>query len=114
MLGKLKDLGNLTNMVRQAEEFKGALKNLQSELEDMVIIVESDGSVVKVTCNGQGKIRDLEINNDKAGSMGIGELQSIILETVTKAQQRSVYIAEERRDRLFSLYKIDKNVMAGL
>ncbi|MCY4261282.1 MAG: YbaB/EbfC family nucleoid-associated protein, partial [Rhodobacteraceae bacterium] len=62
MLDKLKGLGNMASMLRQAEEFKEALKGLQTELQDMQIVVDSDDHLVKVTVNGQAKILALTID----------------------------------------------------
>jgi len=114
MLDKLKGLGNVASMLRQAEELKRALKNLQTELEDMTIAVDSDDMLVRVTVNGQARIVDLALDQDRAAEISSKELQSRILATLVKAQSRSVHVAQERRDQLFARYNIDKALMDDL
>jgi len=114
MLDKLKGLGNMASMLRQAEELKRALKNLQTELEDMTIAVDSDDMLVRVAVNGQARIVDLVLDQDRAAEISSKELQSRILATLVKAQSRSVYVAQERRDQLFARYNIDKALMDDL
>lgn len=114
MLGKLKDLGELTRVMRQAEDFKKALQDLQHELQEMRIVVDSDEDIVRVTIDGKGRILDLGIDSDRAGHLDHDDLEAVILSTIEKAQNRSVYVAEERRDRVYDHFKIDKKLITGL
>ncbi len=114
MLDKIKGLGNMASMLRQAEEFKKALNVMQKELQEMAIVVDSDDMLVKVTVNGQARILDLDLQHAKAADISTKELQSRILATLVKAQNRSIYVAQERRNQLFARYNLDKELMEEL
>ena len=59
MFDKLKDLGGL---MQQAQQMQQKMKELQDELERHEIVGNSGAGMVKVTVNGKGETRRVEID----------------------------------------------------
>ena len=59
MFDKLKDLGGL---MAQAQQMQQKIKDLQAELERQEIVGSSGAGMVKVTLNGKGETRRVEID----------------------------------------------------
>ena len=59
MFDKLKDLGGL---MQQAQAMQQKMQELQTELERLEIVGSSGAGMVKVTVNGKGETRRLEID----------------------------------------------------
>jgi len=66
----MKDLGSL---MKQAQAMQGKLAAAQKELENLVIMGQSGGGVVKVTLRGTGQLERVEID-DSLMVPGEGEM----------------------------------------
>ena len=66
----MKDLGSL---MKQAQAMQGKLAAAQKELENLVIMGQSGGGVVKVTLRGTGQLERVEID-DSLMAPGEGEM----------------------------------------
>lgn len=53
---------NLNNLMKQAQEMQKKMQDAQSEIARMEVTGESGGGVVKITMNGQHKVKKVELN----------------------------------------------------
>ena len=52
--------GNMSKMLKQAQEMQKKMETAQEQLSDMVVSSESGGGMVKVKINGQLEILELD------------------------------------------------------
>lgn len=56
--------GNMSKLLKQAQEMQTQIEEVQSQLSDLVIDAESGGGMVSVKVNGKQEILELNIDND--------------------------------------------------
>ena len=56
--------GNISKMLKQAQEMQKQIEEVQNQLSDMVIDAESGGGMVSVKVNGKQEILELNIDPD--------------------------------------------------
>ena len=56
--------GNMSKLLKQAQEMQTQIEEVQSQLSDMIIDAESGGGMVSVKVNGKQEILELNIDND--------------------------------------------------
>lgn len=56
--------GNMSKLLKQAQEMQTQIEEVQSQLSDLVIDAESGGGMVSVKVNGKQEILELDIDND--------------------------------------------------
>ena len=84
--------GNMSNMLKQAQQVQKQIEDVQSELDDLNINGESGGGMVKATVNGKMELLNLDLQNeifeeDKAQIEDL--IISAINNAMTKAQEES-------------------------
>jgi DNA-binding YbaB/EbfC family protein len=97
MFDKLKDLGGL---MAQAQQMQQKIKDLQAELERQEIVGSSGAGMVKVTLNGKGETRKVEIDASLFKPDDKGVVEDLIVaaandartkvETAMQEQMRSI------------------------
>ena len=55
------NMGNMSQMMKQAQNLQKKLKDTQAELANIEITGESAGGAVKVICDGQGKFKSIKL-----------------------------------------------------
>ena len=58
------DKGNMSKMLKQAQEVQKQIENIQYELNDLHITGESGGGMAKATVNGKMELLDLNLQDD--------------------------------------------------
>ncbi len=53
---------NLGEMMKQVQEMQSRLEEAQAKLEDLTVTGEAGGGMVKVTLNGKGAMRGIELD----------------------------------------------------
>jgi len=56
--------GNMSKLLKQAQEMQTQIEEVQSQLSDMIIDAESGGGMISVKVNGKQEILELNIDND--------------------------------------------------
>jgi DNA-binding YbaB/EbfC family protein len=56
--------GNMSKMLKQAQDVQKQIENVQNELDDLNINGESGGGMVKATVNGKMELLNLNLHND--------------------------------------------------
>tara|TARA_Y100000748_G_C15217256_1_gene379772 strand:- start:178 stop:492 length:315 start_codon:yes stop_codon:yes gene_type:complete len=87
------------NMMKQAQQMKKKMQELQDQLEDLDVEGVSGGGMVKVIVSGKKDIKSLKINPDVM-SEDIDMLEDLILAAIKTAQENA---DKESKDKMGSL-----------
>ena len=84
--------GNMSKMLKQAQEMQKEIENVQNELDVLQITSESGGGLVKVTINGKMELLELNLQ-DEVLSEDKEIIEDLIISAInnaiTKAQDES-------------------------
>ena len=92
--------------MRQAQELQAKLAKAQQELGDATVEASSGGGVVKVTIDGQQKIKSVKISPEVINPDDVELLEDLILAAVSEAITKSQELAAERLGGLTGDLKI--------
>ena len=87
------------NMMKQAQQMKKKMEELQDQLEDLDVEGVSGGGMVKVVVSGKKDVKSLKINPDVM-SEDVEMLEDLILAAIKKAQENA---DKESKDKMGSL-----------
>ena len=93
MFDKLKDLGGL---MAQAQQMQQKVKELQEQLERLEIVGSSGAGMVKVTVNGRGETRRVEIDASLFKPDDKGVVEDLIVAAANDARSRVEGLVQER------------------
>ena len=88
--------GNMTGMLKQAQEMQKKIEHVQSELEDLIVETDAGGGMVQVSCNGKQEILELTIDSE-AMKEEKELLEDLIISAVNKVLAKS---QEESQSRM--------------
>jgi len=92
----LKGLGNLANIMKQAQQMQKRLAELQEELEREQVTATAGGGMVTVTMNGKQKIVGIKIDKEVVNPEEISLLEDLILVAMNEAQDRVQEMVKSR------------------
>ena len=84
--------GNMSNMLKQAQQVQKQIEDVQNELDDLNINGESGGGMVKATVNGKMELLNLDLQKDifeEDKDLIEDLIISAINNAMTKAQEES-------------------------
>ena len=84
--------GNMSNMLKQAQQVQKQIEDVQNELDDLNINGESGGGMVKSTVNGKMELLNLDLQNEifeEDKDLIEDLIISAINNAMTKAQEES-------------------------
>jgi DNA-binding YbaB/EbfC family protein len=84
--------GNMTKMLKQAQDVQKQIENVQNELDDLHITGESGGGMVTATVNGKMDLLDLKLQDEileEDKDMIEDLIISAVNNAMTKAQEES-------------------------
>jgi len=87
--------GNMSKMLKQAQEMQKQIENVQNQLSDMIIEAESGGGMVTVKVNGKQEVLELFIEPD-AMKEDKEILEDLIISALNKAYQRRNQILRKK------------------
>ena len=93
MFDKLKDLGGL---MAQAQQMQQKIKDLQAELERQEIVGSSGAGMVKVTLNGKGETRRVEIDASLFKPDDKGVVEDLIVAAANDARTKVEQTVQEQ------------------
>ena len=91
---------NLKNLMKEAQKMQAKIAKMQEELKEKTVEASSGGGMVKVVCNGQQEIIDIEIEPELLEEKDVEMLQDLVLAAVNEALRRSREIAEEEMGKI--------------
>jgi DNA-binding YbaB/EbfC family protein len=93
-------------VLRQAQELQAKLAKAQQELGEMTVEVSSGGGAVKITIDGQQKIRSVTISPEVITAEDTEMLQDLVMTAVNEAIKKSQELASNHLGILTSGLKI--------
>jgi len=87
--------GNISKMLKQAQEMQKQIEEVQNQLSDMVIDAESGGGMVSVKVNGKQEILELNIDPD-AMKEDKEMLEDLIISALNKALSKAQSDSQEK------------------
>jgi len=91
------------NMIQQLQ---ARMNKMQQELEAMEMEISSGGGAVKVTVNGQQKIKSIKINKEVVNPEDVEMLEDLVLSAVTEAITKSQDAAAQKMGAITGGIKI--------
>lgn len=87
--------GNMSKLLKQAQQMQQQIEEVQSELSDMIVEAESGGGMVSVKVNGKQEVLNISIEED-AISEGKEMLEDLIISAINKALAKSQSDSQEK------------------
>jgi len=94
------------SMLNRARELKAKLDKAQKELSNTLIEASSGKDAVKVTINGQQKIKSIKISPEVIDPANPEKLEKLVLEAVVEAIDKSQKVAAKQMKDLTGGFKI--------
>ncbi len=86
---KIPGLGNIQDVMKQAQEMQQKIAKVQEELADKTVTAESGGGMVKVRANGKQQILQIKIEKEVIDPNDAEMLEDLIVAGVNKALEES-------------------------
>ena len=83
--------GNMSKMLKQAQEMQKRMETVQNELGDMVVNADSGGGMVNVKINGNLELQELSIQDEV-----LKEDKEMIEDLVISAVNKGISIAQAK------------------
>ena len=83
--------GNMSKMLKQAQEMQKRMETVQNELGDMVVNADSGGGMVNVKINGNLEVQELSIQDEV-----LKEDKEMIEDLVISAVNKGISIAQAK------------------
>ncbi|MFH1851142.1 MAG: YbaB/EbfC family nucleoid-associated protein [Candidatus Neomarinimicrobiota bacterium] len=90
--------GNMTNILKQAQEVQKRIEAVQNELEDLIVAAEAGGGLIQAKVNGKQELLELTIQPE-ALEEDKEILEDLIISAVNMALRKS---QEESQSRMNS------------
>ena len=86
MFGKLGEIGNL---MKQAREMQGRMKEMQEQIGQMRFEADAGAGAVRATVSGKLELVAIKISPDTAGSGDVEMLEDLVRAAVAGAQKKA-------------------------
>ncbi|MHC4938799.1 MAG: YbaB/EbfC family nucleoid-associated protein [Planctomycetota bacterium] len=93
-------MGDLGNLMKQAQKMQGDLKRLQDDLKDRIVEGKAGGDAVIAYANGNQELVQLKIDPDVVDPDDIEELEDLVVAAVRAALDESRKMYEEETGRI--------------
>ena len=87
--------GNMSKMLKQAQEMQKRIEEVQSQLSEMIIESESGGGLVSVKVNGKQEVLELTIDTE-AMDEDKEMLEDLIISALNKALSKAQIDSQEK------------------
>ena len=99
--------GNMSKLLKQAQEMQQQIEDVQSQLSELIITADSGGGMVSVKVNGKQEILDLNIDPE-AMKEDREVLEDLIISALNKALSKSQTDSQEKMN------SVTGGMMSGL
>ena len=99
--------GNMSKMLKQAQEMQKQIEKVQNQLSDMIIDAESGGGMVTVKVNGKQEVLELVIDPD-----AIKEDKEILEDLIISALNKG--LSKAQSDSQEKMNSVTGGMMSGL
>jgi hypothetical protein len=96
----LKNLGNIRDLMKQAQQMQGKMKDLQDELARKQISADAGGGMVTATVNGKMELMNLKIDKTKIDTNDTEMLEDVITAAVHAAQVKAQAMMQQEMEKM--------------
>lgn len=96
----MKGIPNMSNLLKQAQQFQTKMAKLQEELAERTVEASSGGGMVTVVANGRQEILSIAIDPEVVNVDDIEMLQDLIMAAVNDALARAKSMVNEEMGKL--------------
>ncbi len=89
MLKGLGGLGDMSKMMKQAQEMQGKMAEMQAEMENVTVTGESGAGLVKATATAKGELTALDIDPSIFNKDEKEVVEDLILAAIKDAQSKA-------------------------
>lgn len=93
-------MGNIGNMMKQAQKLQAKMLQLQTELADKTVEATAGGGMVKVVANGKQQILSIVIEKEVVDPEDVEMLQDLITAAVNDALAKSQEMVSSQMSKL--------------
>jgi DNA-binding YbaB/EbfC family protein len=99
MFDALKNLGNIGDLMKSAQQMQQQMQDLQKELAARTITSDAGGGMVQATVNGRLELIKLKIDKSKIDPTDIDMLEDVIVAAVNAAQSRAADFVKQEMQK---------------
>lgn len=110
MLKGLGALGDMTKMMKAAQDMQTKMAQLQEEMQNVIVTGEAGAGLVKVSCTAKGELKSLDIDPSIFNGDDKEVVEDLILAAVKDAQSKATVRAQEEMAKLSEGLGIPKDM----
>jgi len=114
MFDALKNLGNIGELMRKAQEMKGRMAQMQEELAKKQVSADAGGGMVEATVNGRLELKKLRIDKSKIDPTDTEMLEDVIVAAVNAAQTKALEMSQAEMQRMASEMGLPPGAIPGM
>jgi nucleoid-associated protein EbfC len=96
----MKGMGNMGNMMKQAQKLQAQMMKMQEELQGRTVESSSGGGMVKVVASGKQEILSIRIEKEVVNPEDVDMLQDLVLAAVNDALTKSQEMVSREMSKL--------------
>jgi hypothetical protein len=96
----MKGMGNMGNMMKQAQKLQQKMMKLQEELAEQTVEATAGGGMVKVVANGKQQILSISIEKEVVDPEDVEMLQDLVTAAVNDALTKSQEMVSSEMGKL--------------
>ncbi len=100
MLKGLGQLGDMTKMMKQAQEMQTKMAQMQDDLHNVMVTGESGAGLVKAVASAKGELKSLDIDPSIFNGDDKEVVEDLILAAIKDAQSKAADRAEAEMGKL--------------
>ncbi|WHH57109.1 YbaB/EbfC family nucleoid-associated protein [Petroclostridium sp. X23] len=87
--GGFPGMGNMNNMIKQAQKMQKDMAKMQEELEKRTVEASAGGGAVTVIASGKKQIEEIKIDPEVVDADDVEMLQDLIMAAVNEAMRKA-------------------------
>ena len=92
--------GNMSKMLKQAQEMQKKMETVQEQLSDIIVNSESGGGMVKVTMNGKQVVQSINIDPSLLSDDEKEVLEDLIKAALNQAKEKVEEMSAEEMKKI--------------
>jgi len=90
-----KELGNMANILKQAQQMQEKARQVQEELKSKVVEGSAGGGMVRASVNGQQQLVSIKIEKEVVDPEDVQMLEDLVLAAVSQGLEKAKELAKD-------------------